>query len=709
MSQTFDFILFGDEVPGILGLVSAAREYHRQTGQFPRSLVLTKSNASLGLGGHLVRGELSYLDRSSIPYDLRQRYNLDSFGDPPSIYREFLDRAGVDWIALDPQAADSALRRMLSEVGAYVLSHIEIDRVLKTGNRISGIHLTRGDTYFAQQFIDATVNAELAQAAGVEKLSGFATFGLPEAELPVTLCFQTHGLSLARLKQVEASYFKHLTTPGNSIGKYWFKAASGGNDSLANWLRQSLTDAEGNWLTLYSDRDFVDVRSRALSIAYHGHRNKPFSLKNTGFLFDNGNIAVLSNDRLSWNSLLFFVTGTEAETLARNDAKPTPAMLQEFQNLRRWFQHYLGARDVTPAPELYIRHAGNVTGVVSPLSGAKMLEGGVDVGEALGTFGYHFDVRGGIEGLGRKASEKGYQSISVHTKPLFNIGIGHAQIRDLPNLAVVSPASGFEGYASAAGRIVEFNVGVGQGVGIAAALALRQGRPLAEIANSEVRDVLKRQQKLPKVFGIAQPEFAEFLQTFEKTLAPEKLPRPTGLVDIAGHWAQAHIQRLFDRGIVAGVGNHRFRPESPLTRAAFAAILAQAFDRPFVREAQTFIDVPRNFWGYEAIVKTNRMGFLTGFPNGTFRPGQNVTRLQGFLAVVSGLNLNNEPVDPEVLSVYRDRAAIPAYAVPALAQATAAGLVVNHPDPRQLRPMEDMTRAEVAVTIDLTLHYLETL
>ncbi len=71
-------------------------------------------------------------------------------------------------------------------------------------------------------------------------------------------------------------------------------------------------------------------------------------------------------------------------------------MLEEMRFVDKWFRS-IGATAVRPAIELYIRHAGNVTGVVEPLSGARMLEGGVSSDEALGTFGYHLDVRGELQ------------------------------------------------------------------------------------------------------------------------------------------------------------------------------------------------------------------------------------------------------------------------------------------------------------------------
>jgi hypothetical protein len=107
--------------------------------------------------------------------------------------------------------------------------------------------------------------------------------------------------------------------------------------------------------------------------------------------------------------------------------------------------------------------------------------------------------------------------VSFH-QPTFNIGIRHAIIKAVPNLAVVSPASGFEGLASAAGRIVEFNSAVGQGLGIAAVIAMQTNRNLADISNQEVRQVLRETGKLPPIFG-RSGEQATLLAQVETSLA----------------------------------------------------------------------------------------------------------------------------------------------------------------------------------------------
>jgi hypothetical protein len=518
--RSYDVIGFGDEVPGVLAVISAAREYRRKTRQYPRVLLMSKGNLQEGIGGHLVRGGLAYLDRSQVDRDTRQKHGLETFGDPPALYKEFLQKAGVTDIALDPRKANEALKVMLREAGVDLLSKVEIAGVNKTGTRISNLVTSRGTAYFGKYFIDATVNAELAQKAGVPKMLGFGTFGLPESELPVTLTFETQGLSVKRLKDFDYAYLKRFTNITDSVAQQWLLQASGGDPKLADQLRKEMIDPQGNLKTFWSSIDHIDVRSPALSVAYHAFRGTPFSFQKTGIILDEANIAVLPNERLSWNALLFAVTGTEAEELARNAGKPTPRMQQEMAYVIQWLKN-LGATSVTPASELYIRHAGNILGAVQPLTGAQMLLGGVPAAEALGSFGYYFDVRGGIPKLGDQAKSQGWYSSLSFPKPLFNIGMQHALIKNVPNLAVVSPASGFEGFASSAGRIVEFNAAVGQAVGIAAIIALLNNKNLADISNFQVRQILNETGRTPKIYGQPNTVAGTLLAQFESRVTSD--------------------------------------------------------------------------------------------------------------------------------------------------------------------------------------------
>ncbi|OKH34031.1 FAD-dependent oxidoreductase, partial [Calothrix sp. HK-06] len=359
VTRTYDIIAFGDEVPGILALVCAAREHFRRTNKYPRSLLLFKGNSQLGIGGHLVRGGLSYLDRSVVPQPVRSQYGLAVYGDESNIYKEFLKRTGVVQVALDPKKADAVLREMLKEINADVLSGVDIASVIKQGQAITGIRLTKGETYMAKIFIDSTVNAELAVAAGVSKLKGFETFGLPNSELSVTLTFETQGLSVQALKNVEMQYMLRLADVNDVEVQRWINTAAGGDRTRFSELQAPFINNKNdlNKIALYAGSDYIDVRSFALSIAYHAFRGTALSLDQSGAVLDKGNIAVFPDGRMSWNALLFDVNADQAEALARGDSKPTPEMLKEMQLLTQWFKG-IGATIVTPAPELYIRHAG---------------------------------------------------------------------------------------------------------------------------------------------------------------------------------------------------------------------------------------------------------------------------------------------------------------------------------------------------------------
>ncbi|MFQ3615936.1 MAG: S-layer homology domain-containing protein [Cyanobacteriota bacterium] len=190
--------------------------------------------------------------------------------------------------------------------------------------------------------------------------------------------------------------------------------------------------------------------------------------------------------------------------------------------------------------------------------------------------------------------------------------------------------------------------------------------------------------------------------------APPAPPVPipeTGLTDISGHWAEAFIAALVERSIIGGFPDRTFKPDLALTRAQFATILTRAFDLPAVRfppgslreSPSQFVDLAPDFWAAAAIARAVEMGFLAGFPDGTFRPNVNLTRVQAILALVNGLGLTGG--HPGHLGAYRDRAQIPTYATLPIATATQKRLVVNHPQVDLLRPMNDITRAEVSAIL----------
>ncbi len=180
-------------------------------------------------------------------------------------------------------------------------------------------------------------------------------------------------------------------------------------------------------------------------------------------------------------------------------------------------------------------------------------------------------------------------------------------------------------------------------------------------------------------------------------------PKPDGLVDIKGHWAEDYIVALAKQGIIGGFNDGTFKPDAPVTRAQFAAILSKAFaSKPTIRPSSTFIDVPETFWGFKAINAVQTRGFMSGFKNDVFLPSENIPRVQVLVALVNGWEIKGGK--PESLGkTFEDVDQIPEYAIGAIASATANKLVLNYPNNKMLEPKRNATRAEVAAFVYQTM------
>jgi len=147
--------------------------------------------------------------------------------------------------------------------------------------------------------------------------------------------------------------------------------------------------------------------------------------------------------------------------------------------------------------------------------------------------------------------------------------------------------------------------------------------------------------------------------------------------DIDGHKAEREIRALLELGWAAGFGDGTFRPDAAVTRAQLAAMVTRAFlAEASVPVAPTFRDVPSTHWAAPAIARAAATGFLRGYPDGTFRPEQTLTRLELAVALANGLVLRGGAW-PDVERVYVDAAEVPTWARGAIANAEREGMFAN--------------------------------
>ena len=160
----------------------------------------------------------------------------------------------------------------------------------------------------------------------------------------------------------------------------------------------------------------------------------------------------------------------------------------------------------------------------------------------------------------------------------------------------------------------------------------------------------------------AKPAAAETIKSAPTTAAPANRLAQVTLSDTSGNWAEPFIQALAQKNIVVGYPDGTYRPDQLVTRAEFAAILNKAFDLPATRAAKRFRDVPDNYWGRDAIEKAYRAGFVAGYPNNTFGPNQNVLRIEALVALVNGSRLQPDgSIATNIDEIYSDAGQIPSY------------------------------------------------
>lgn len=168
--------------------------------------------------------------------------------------------------------------------------------------------------------------------------------------------------------------------------------------------------------------------------------------------------------------------------------------------------------------------------------------------------------------------------------------------------------------------------------------------------------------------------------------------------DIAGHWAEASIERWSGHGIIQG-NNGKFNPNGQLTCAHFAAILARLLKLPAAKDAGFFDNTP-DAWHYDAINRCAAAGILKGNLNGTVTPNAPITRERAM--VMLGRALGIEPIENPDLTKYTDAAQVASYAQGMLAALIEAG-VVGGVTADQLAPQNNITRAATVTILDRSI------
>ena len=118
--------------------------------------------------------------------------------------------------------------------------------------------------------------------------------------------------------------------------------------------------------------------------------------------------------------------------------------------------------------------------------------------------------------------------------------------------------------------------------------------------------------------------FARLLKDYPRERRSYNIP----FKDVAeSDWSQQAIGFMLEKGMIQGYEDGSFRPKAAISRAEFAAMAAH-LDKLMAGGGNSFFDVPAGHWAQGAIDSAAAKGWVTGYPDGSFKPERKITRAE---------------------------------------------------------------------------------
>lgn len=167
----------------------------------------------------------------------------------------------------------------------------------------------------------------------------------------------------------------------------------------------------------------------------------------------------------------------------------------------------------------------------------------------------------------------------------------------------------------------------------------------------------------------------------------------------AAEWYHDGVHYMLQNAYMIGTAYNTFQPGMNITRAMVTQMLYAKAGWPKVATAPKFTDVQKGLWYTDAIVWAAENDVVTGFPDNTFRPDENITRQD--LAVM----IHSAAGDPKVqasLADYPDQASVGSWATDAIQWAVSSGIITGNraaDGTLILDPTGKATRAQTATML----------
>ncbi len=166
--------------------------------------------------------------------------------------------------------------------------------------------------------------------------------------------------------------------------------------------------------------------------------------------------------------------------------------------------------------------------------------------------------------------------------------------------------------------------------------------------------------------------------------------------DIASHWAENYIEEAVMKNIVNGYPNGTFRPDDPVTRAEFTVMLVGSLKLEGKGDGLKFSDhLQIGTWAERAVAQAVKAGIINGYEDGSFRPNAKITRAEMAVMLARAMNLQ---LSENPSTTFADDKDIPQWAKSSI-EAIHQLEIINGRSGNRFVPKEFATRAEATVVL----------
>ncbi|SFE81799.1 40-residue YVTN family beta-propeller repeat-containing protein [Paenibacillus algorifonticola] len=221
----------------------------------------------------------------------------------------------------------------------------------------------------------------------------------------------------------------------------------------------------------------------------------------------------------------------------------------------------------------------------------------------------------------------------------------------------------------------------------------------------ETKDPIKEPEKKPDALDIFRSDVVQSDHNVVKnitTLVQNALQTPVKaeFSDTTGHWAEKTLSLFAQLNVIKGYEDHTIKPNAPITRAEFAAIISRVFDIQNGSKDATVMKDVSGHWAKEEIEKLSNAGILNGYEDQTFRPDNTISREEMVVILARIVNFANVTKDSSK-GTFADVS--DSYASDQIREAAQAGIIIGK-NSDSFEPKGASTRAEALTVILNTLN-----